>query len=364
MRYLLKIIIVTISLFNILFAQSIKQVIQKGLEGIIRGPYQKPGWREYFMPDRMEIPRDYLPPVINNHPVLWTPSELRSVAYSNNSLSQQWIQIMRQAVLAKQNISNETVVFKRAAIAKNAALLYYIDGNPSYLQQAVFILTHLPDPPAVINLEGGTPGKGWGDFLESAQAIADLMVCYDLVYNHLTPQQRSRFEKVTLSVINQIIDASHYTTRNNHTVVFATAMGMTALVTEHPEQILPYDRNQLYQIALDLLSESLGNISPDGGYSEGPGYAVYISNYLSQFALYQGRVTGHHLFQNPVMEQFILWTLDNIRPTSNLSQFDDSFKRIPPYFIALLPELLPDNAEIQSYISILSSYPSFHTLMG
>jgi hypothetical protein len=364
MKRLYKIIIIIIILINSGISQSLSGIIRTGLDGIIKGPYQKPGWREYVMPDRMEIPLDFLSPRINSHPLFWFPAEIKNASLSTDPQVINWLRTLRQAVTGFNSSQKSALVFKRASIAKSAAFLYYMEGNPSYLQQAISILTHLPDPPEIRDLEGGVPGTGWGDFLESAQAMGDLMVCYDLIWNNLTSQERARFEKIILKVINQLIDAQYYTTRNNHTVVFATAIGMVALTIDEPEKILPYNRNQLYQLSIDLLSESLGNISPDGGYSEGIGYAVYILNYLTQFALYQNKITGHHLFQNSIMEQFLHWTLDNIRPTSNLSQFDDSFKRIPPYFIALIPSLLPENSELHSYRKILNAYSSYHTLMS
>ncbi|GAB4168733.1 MAG: hypothetical protein Kow00108_01970 [Calditrichia bacterium] len=305
----------------------------------MNGIYQGPGWNEYLPRQWLEFPRDYLT-TLPSHPRLLpidNPQLLlqrvRREPYSD------WYKQLIQQYHANKEVAldKHTVMTRRSLFVKQAAFLYRLTGNTAYLHDAIRILGDLPAPSSEVNLEGGTPGVGWGDYLESAEALMDLLVGYDLIFTEIPAYQKNSIEETILKINEQLIGAMNITTRNNHTILFGCAFTLTALVLDHPEQVLNMNANQLYQYGLDVLAESLGNIAPDGGYSEGPGYATYILTYLTRLAVYQQNLFGHSLLDNPALSNLVSWTMDNRKSTGYSNRFDDSNASLYSFFLLAQP---------------------------
>lgn len=352
----LKNMLLVLVLFNLfLFAQQPENLF-KGLgQGILRGTPGLVGWNEYLVPGRLEIPRSYLPETFV-HP-RFIPMSGRGATNSG------WQEIVEFAPVLRR-IANVpgAMVRDKARWAKLCAILYRLTWQASYLEEGKKMLISLPEAPEIVSLEGGRSGEGWGEFLESAEAIPDLVVAYDGLAEFLTDEEKAGVERKIFTVIGQLRKAIWSTTRNNHTIVFGVAITMAAMGLDHPENYLDVDRNRLYHEGLNVLSESLGAVSPDGGYPEGSGYAVYILNFVVQMATYQQYLMGESVMDNPVLQRLMQWTLDHIRPTGELSRFDDSYQWIHPAFILLLPYFRKTEWHWERWIPMTERYLGYHTL--
>ncbi len=239
------------------------------IKGIAEGPYKKPGWREYLVRDRIELEVDY-PPGPMPHPRLLTPLQIRQAAISLSTDPQRkWYRQVRS------NATQSAILGRRKARqiaeqAKSCAFVYRMEGNPYYLNQAISLLRLLPEPPGIVNLEGGNAEGRWGDYLQSAEAIPDLCVACDLLYNELPDIEKREIERKIAGVVRQLAEGFQVTPRNNHVTVMAVAVATAALTFDNLQQFIPYSSRDLFRLAVDHLSQSLSLIAPDGGYGEGP----------------------------------------------------------------------------------------------
>ena len=294
------------------------------LNGILNGRYKKPGYREYFVSNQLELP-EFKPGTLPPHPRLITAAQLRR-ARSNVIIRpyRDWYLLTRHRADNSCYAPNQ-IVAQLAEQAKACAFLYKLEDNPIYRQKAFHLLAQLPKPPEILNIQGGEYNCGWGDYLQSAEAVPALCVAYDLLEDEMPLDLKVDVERKLLGVVQQLVDGFTLTPRNNHVTVMAIAVTTAALSIDEPQRFLYYSQGELFQIGMQHLSLSLGLIAPDGGYAEGPYYAHYISNYLAPFSVYLSNVFNIHLFQHPYLQRMMNWIIDNDKGRGQYTQFDDSF---------------------------------------
>jgi len=322
------------------------------LKGIINSRYKKPGWREYLMPDRFEIPPAYVS-TLSPHPRLITISQIYNVKTRiNQQPYSEWYTYLVQ--YANSNNSSYGLVREKAKKLKALAFLYHLNRDNQYLTRAISLFNELPEAPKIVNLEGGAPNRGWGDFLQCADAIPDICAAYDLLFNQLPNPLKESVKQKTLSVVKQLIDAINITPRNNHITVFTLAIATSSLTFDNTQNYIFYDNQGLYNLSMDYLSQSLGLIAPDGGYGEGPGYSQYILQYLSQFSVYQENCFGQSLFNNSRLERMVNWLLDNYKGSGSFTQFDDAYD-LNKFYLPLIVHLTPSGSK---WIEAFNQFPS------
>ena len=327
--------------------------------GVLNGRYKKPGWNEFIMPHRLEIggSRIIRP---QSHPRLVNISGFTRISQSSPE-SARWVQLIRQA--ANQPVSgNYPRVKSWSPVAKAAAFMYKSERQPIYLQKVIDFFKQLPEPPEIVDFEGGTADIDWGDFLQSTEPIPDLCVAYDLLYGDLPVAVRQEFERKIIGVSETLIDGLKYTPKNNHVTVMSIAIATTALSVENINQYSHYTANEMHNLALEYLSESLGLIAPDGGYAEGPYYARYILNYLAPFSIHLKNVTGIDLFDHPQLRRMVNWVFDNEKSSGNFTQFDDAFTT-HFFFLPLILAKTEAENDWQQYRNMDSQFTNYQPNM-
>ncbi|GAB4335451.1 MAG: hypothetical protein Kow0037_15320 [Calditrichia bacterium] len=290
--------------------------------GVIQSRYKQPGWNEFVMPLRIEFD-SRSPRSINHHPRL-LPNYLFQEARQRINQPEFAVYYQMLNRLAGSS-SGFTRVTQLAAAAKANAFFYLLKNDPRYLEKSIRILNQLPEPPVVVDWEGGVADRDWGDYLQSAEPIFDLCVTYDWLYADLPLRTREELERKVLQVTEQLITALPVTPKNNHVTVMAAAVLVAGLTFDTPEKHIHYNAGSLYRKGWEFLSQSLGLIAPDGGYAEGPYYARYILKYLAPLAFYLQNSVGSRMFHNPRLQRLVLWTLDNDKGSGQFSAFDDSY---------------------------------------
>ena len=350
------------SSYNALHAQEgakrLLQLPKDLLKGIAAADFQKTSALEYLPFTAIELPRDYLesglsrPRLISNVDIRRARMQLYRDPYTN------WHQLMIQQV---ERFTTGTprlsqLVYNQAEEIKVLAFLYRLEGDERYRDAALSLLRQLPEPPKIINLEGGRNQRGWGDFLESARALVPICVAVDLLYDEMDPdlqwQVRDRLSRVAAQLNNSLI----YTTGNNHMTVIAIAILTLAMIEDDPAAFTALSREDLWQQGWYSLSQGLGLIAPDGGYAESVYYGRFIMSYLSPFSLYLENVTGARLFQHPLLQRHVNWLIANDKGSGTYGGFDDAFQ----IDFLLLPPVIRQSSQQRNWMAYWQSLPPLY----
>lgn len=336
------------------------------LKGIAAANFKKTNPIELIPYTALELPRLYLSTPMP-HPRLITPMQLRHARQNRfRAPQQQWYQLMKDRVekyMSSNNLQLRGLLFRQAEDIKTLAFLYHIDNDTRYLQAAILLLEQLPEPPVIINLEGGANSTGWGDFLLSAQALMPLCVALDLLYNDMPPDLRQTVRRKLTQVSQQLLDGMLYTPANNHVTVMAAATLTAAILEDQPELFINNGRQNIWQQGIEYLSRALGLIAPDGGYIEGVYYGQYITGYLAPFSLYFRNATGISLYRHPYLERMVNWMIANEKGSGRYAAFDDAFQ-VRPFS---LPLLIPQSRLRQTWHAFWQTLPPdnfFHNNMA
>ena len=312
------------------------------LKGIAAGDYQAGSPLEYLPLSAAEVP--LLPaPGIKARPHLFNDYQLQGVAFrQNREPLASWLAALESQVAPLLNGTPPNpagLLQTRSENIKALAFLFRHSADPGYLDALISQLEAIPPAPALYNLEGGPGGSGWGDYLQSAEALIPLCVATDLVYGDLPPELALRLRRIFQEVAGQLYRGITLTPHNNHVLVMSTALITYALFEEVPEEFGHLSRQMIWQRGFTYLSHALGLIAPDGGYAEGVYYAHYIAGYLISLAVYLENSTGIRLFRHPRLERFVHWLISNqAGPGSNYPLFDDAFRNAPVFLGPVLSQ--------------------------
>ena len=308
---------------------SVRRLPAALLRGIAAANYQIPGINEYVPLTALEMTVPLLPPG-RGRPRLLSASQLQTVAARRRLPPyDDWYRRLHEGAEPYLRPVNQRPGGRLAQYAeqiKALAFLYHVEADQRYRDAALSLLSQLPEPPEIINLEGGAINRGWGDFLLSAEAMIPVLVAADLLYEEMSADLRHEVRRKTLTVARQLDDALIYTTANNHMTVMALAVCTAALFDDDPEPFLGIPRQRLWENGLTALSRSLGLISPDGGYAEGVYYGNFISSYIAPFSVYMQNVTGMNLYRHPYLERMVDWIIANEKGSGSYAAFDDAYQ--------------------------------------
>ena len=337
-------------------SKTVRQLPSEFLKGIAASNYKKDSKIEYFPLTSLELPSIPLTEMKIRPRLITEPQIRRAQQKIFREPFRSWYQLLKEQtdryILEGDPVLNRPV-FRIAEDIKALAFIYRIEGDIRYLEAAEKLLAQLPEPPKVVNLEGGSNGQGWGDFLESAQAMPAICVALDLLYQDLEKLVRDNTRRILSELSQQLLDALLYTTGNNHMTVMGIAILTVAIIEDQPELFITLSRNDIWQQGLQYLSRALGLISPDGGYAEGVYYGNYISNYLSPFSMYFLNLTGLKLFEHPYLERMINWLIANDKGTGRYTGFDDAFQA--SFFF--LPVIIPQSRQKRDWYAYWQRQP-------
>ncbi|KAA3614111.1 MAG: hypothetical protein D8M58_18120 [Calditrichaeota bacterium] len=316
--------------------KEIKSLPADFLKSILKADYKKPGWNEYIPKDGIPI-LDITLPQMNSRPRFFSQQEIENAKSKILTMPyRDWYLKLKREV-QRDNLNSSLPVFYFSNRLKMLALLYKIDGDIEYLRKFESLLKAIPEPPQDLNLQGGTQFEGWGEFLESAQAIATLCPAIDLVYDDLNRQLREDIRRKMLIVTGQLQESLLYTPANNHLTVISIAFLEMAIFDDHPEDYIPYNRIELWNSGLRNLSRALGRVAPDGGYAEGTSYAHFVLTYLAPLSLYLKNILAINFMQHPRLERLVNWTIANDKGNNHFTAIDDALQPNDFFMPLLIP---------------------------
>jgi hypothetical protein len=320
--------------------KNVKKIPKEILKGIIAGDYEKIGWNEYIPRDGFTL--SDLPLITeDNHPRMITKAQILKA--KNNIHRSPYIiwynLLIREA--GKENIYPNSPMYKIADKLKILAFLYCIEDDPNYLMRIHKLLRFVPESHTYLTFQGGKRGVGWGDFLESAQALTVLCLAMDLVYYDIDKSLRKETIRKMLKITQQLLESMKHTPANNHVIVSAIAILEMAMLEDRPDEFITYNQQQLWNKGLWHLSRGLGRITPDGGYAESVYYARFILSYLAAMSVHFENMTGIRLFDHIYLDRLVNWVISNDKGSGYFSAFDDHLE--PEYFI--FPIIIPKSVQ-------------------
>ncbi|MFO7896013.1 MAG: heparinase II/III family protein, partial [Candidatus Cloacimonadales bacterium] len=210
---------------------------------------------------------------------------------------------------------------------------YYLQGKPASLERARAALVNISPTLPPLTPEGGEYNQGWGDWMQAAEALRNFSVAYDLLYQQLSPAERTKIENSLIAQTEQIYQHfSHFPSsfdkvdiatglgipKNNHIIDIAIGVLTVALVIDS-------ERSNLWlEEALDQLGLGLSQILADGSYTEGGYYGQYVASRLFQFAFYYHNATGLNLHDIPRIAKFTEWLMELERSDESMPMWDDA----------------------------------------
>ena len=310
-----------------------QEIPRNFFEGILKANYKQVPLREMLIEDKIYIP---LPQkkLDSTHPRL-LPIDNSVQIKKQFSPYKGWAkEIIFRAetnyIDPASSLINET---KRSEFAKYAAFSYYLTGKAQYLDDVKLALINISPTLPPQSAEGGIFNEGWGDWMQAAEALRNFALAYDLTYDNYSIAEKGKIENSLSEQTEQIYQHfSHFPTsfksrdlaiglgipKNNHIIDITTGVITVALVIDSP-------RSRLWlETALDELGKGLGQILPDGSYTEGGYYAQYIASRLFQFALYYDNAAGVNIHKIPRIKKFTQWLLDIERNDGSVPMWDDA----------------------------------------
>jgi len=196
------------------------------------------------------------------------------------------------------------------------ALTYQLTGDAAYLQAAKKWLLTFGDYPADIN----------GNYCIGAYAVA-VASGYDMLYNDLTPAQRSRLSEHLAAIVQRGVKGTTtdwwggISLSHDHWMpVAGLGVGAAALYYENDSgpKWLDFFKN--------MMKNDMNIVGDDGAWTEGASNWVYAMCLTYVLFDVNKRVTGEDLFQTPMAKNAIAYRMYNWLPDNTYIDHHDSFR--------------------------------------
>ncbi len=191
------------------------------------------------------------------------------------------------------------------------SFLYKVTGDPAYAERAY------------IEAENVCAFPTWrpGHFLNVGEMAFGVALTYDWLYDYLTPERRKTLEEglYNQAVVKGIgayngtsdeIDSHHGThgrsgwtkAKTNWNAVCNAGLTMSSIALAN---VYPEDCEWLLGNIINSIELGVEDYAPDGGYSEGPGYWSFGTNYLVWFlaSLESAMGTTYGIAESPGLRQ-------------------------------------------------------------
>lgn len=276
--------------------------------------------------DLMEtLPSTLRPELRNVHPrVYFTDAELSVLrARAHGADAKEWHSILSNVRALKTPPPPPPAQARRTqnevgmGIAE-AAFAYKIEGDPKYLKAAISYM----DAAVSYDTWGYSFSKPNTD-LAAGHLLYGLGVGYDLLYNDLTPEQRTRYRDKLQKQGHLLYEAFKpkpgrtYAYSQNHTFIPIAGLGVAAYAVygEVPEAA------EWARLARAIYERVLETYSHDGYYYEGFEYWTFATPWLIHYLDAQKHATGEDLFDHPGLRNMYLYAAHVLLPGGQ-SEFD------------------------------------------
>lgn len=209
------------------------------------------------------------------------------------------------------------------AIAE-AAFAYKIEGDAKYLKLAKQYM----DAAVSYDVWGYSFNKPNTD-LAAGHLLYGMGVAYDLLYNDLTPAERTKYRDKIARQGHLLYEAfapkmgSVYAYSQNHTFIPIAGLGIAAYAVygEVPEAA------EWAALARAIYDRVLATYSKDGYYYEGFEYWIFATPWIIHYLDAQEHATGENLFDQPGLRNAHLYAAHSLTPGGQtMFDFGDVFE--------------------------------------
>ena len=196
------------------------------------------------------------------------------------------------------------------------SLTYQLTGDAAYLQAAKKWLLAFGDYPADIN----------GNYCIGAYALA-VASGYDILYNDLTPAQRSQLSQHLAAIVQRGIKGTTtdwwggISLSHDHWMPVA-GLGVGAAALYYENESGP----KWLSFFVNMMKNDMRIVGEDGAWTEGASNWVYAMCQTYVLFDVNKRVTGEDLFQTPMAKNAIAYRIYNWLPDNTYIAHHDSFR--------------------------------------
>jgi Heparinase II/III-like protein len=315
----------------------LKQLSEEAISGILKANYRETPIDEIFSINQVTFSRIRLPLKYEHPCLLFNQSNQDRIKMrKNRDPYRKWTNYIVNAALGYS--ADPTSLFlaelPRSEIAKLNAFSWFLSGNQEFLQTAKSAMMNISDTSPPVTAEGGNYGQGWGDWMQSAEALQNYAVSYDILFYQLSETERNIIEQQLIDQTDQLYNYfSHFPedlsstqlsigvgiSKNNHIIDIASGVASIAMVIDHPKS------EKWFDTAISQLQSGLALIAKDGSYREGAYYGRFVASRLFPFFVFLKNRTGENLFKHPRINKFIYWLNAMEKPDGTVPDFDDAF---------------------------------------
>ena len=316
----------------------LKQLSDEVISGIIKANYREAPIDEIFPINQIPFSGIRLPQKYEHPCLLFNQSNQDRIRMrKNRDPFRKWaIQILNAALdYSSDPTSSLLAELPRSKIAKLNAFAWFLNGNQEFLQTAKSAMMNISDTSPPVTAEGGKYGQGWGDWMQSAEALQNYAVSYDILFYQFSETERNLIEQKLVDQTDQLYNYfSHFPrdftstqlsigtgiSKNNHIIDIASGVVSIAMVIDHPKS------QKWFDAAISQLQSGLALIAKDGSYREGAYYGRFVASRMFSLFVFLENRTGENLFNHPRINKFIKWLIAMEKPDGSIPDFDDAFQ--------------------------------------
>ncbi len=268
----------------------LKQLGEEVISGIIKANYRETPVDEIFSINQIPFSRIRLPLKYEHPCLLFNQSNQDRIKMrKNRDPFRKWANQILNA--ASDYSSDPTSLLlaelPRSEIAKLNAFAWFLNGNQEFLQIAKSAMLNISDTSHPVTAEGGNYGQGWGDWMQSAEALQNYAVSYDILFYQFSETDRNVIENKLVDQTDQLYNYfSHFPkdfsstqlsigvgiSKNNHIIDIASGVVSIAMVIDHPKS------GKWFDAAISQLQNGIAMITKDGSYREGAYYGRFVAS--------------------------------------------------------------------------------------
>ena len=295
------------------------------------GPKDAPGMKEHpldvLMATQSSAPR---PELVGQHPrVFFGPKDIEALrSKARTSHRHVWAPVLAKMRALTTEPPPAPAQARRSqnvvglGIAE-AALAYVIEGKPEYLQAAKKWM----DAAVSYDVWGYTYNKPNVD-LAAGHLLFGLGWGYDLLYHHLTPEERKKYrDKIVLQAqmlydYYEVRPGRTYAYSQNHVYIPMAGLGVAAyaLYGEEPQA------EEWARLSRVVMGRSLDTYSADGYFYESFEYWVFAVPWLVIWSSAHSHFTGEAIYDRPGFRNMHLYLAHIVLPdATNVFDFGDAY---------------------------------------
>ncbi|MCX7836019.1 MAG: heparinase II/III family protein [bacterium] len=225
----------------------------------------------------------------------------------------------------------------------------FIEQDTMLLLQSKQLLLSLPSAPSKGSWARNDMDQYWGDMLESSYSMVYLAICYDLMRGLFSDGERHTILNQIAQICRRLEYGAEVIGPNNHAVISGCHLATTLLLLNESDcSQHKLRRIDLWKLSERLMRIGLAQVSADGIYREGPGYAQEVLRSITHLGLLLKLRTNQNLLNEPLLKKLAYSTANLCDEKGNPLPFDDTYP-VSKNLWQLISILIPHSPTILSF---------------